>query len=147
MTRDLINLINVERNVLDRMTRNLMNLIDKEKNKCWKFQKFKWTRFQIVIVFCFNNWRATDFLKKIITNIYNFFVLAEIFTSFQNHFISFCRFVIHHSICILWLDSDHSIAEHFDSFHLNNNSLKYFLCFDCHEREITYHWRRHRNLV
>ena len=112
-----MSLIDVERNMLNRTTRNSVNLIDKGKNECWKLQKFKWTKSQIVIVFCFDNWQATDLLKKIITNIYNSFVLAEILTSFRNHFVFFCRFVIHHSICTSWLDSDHSTAKHLNSFH------------------------------
>ena len=100
-----------------------------------------------MIVFCLNNWQATDFLKEIITNIYNSFVLAEILTSFRDHFVFFCRFVIHHSICISWLDNDHLTAKHLDSFHSNNNFSKHSLCSDCHERRITYHRRRYRNLV
>ena len=100
-----------------------------------------------MIVFCLDNWQATNLLKKIITNIYNSFVLAEILTSFRNHFMFFCRFVIHHSICISWLNSDHSTAKHFNSFHSNNNISKHSLCSDCHERKIIYHWKRHRNLV
>ena len=55
--------------------------------------------------------------------------------------------MIHHSICISWLNSDHSTAKHFDSFHLNSNLSKYFLYSDCHEKEIIYHRKRHRNLV
>ena len=133
--------------MLNRTTRNSMSLIDREKVDCWKFQKFKWTRFQIMIVFCFDSWQATDFLKKIITNIYNFFVFAEILTSFRDHFMFFCKFMIHHSICISWLDSNYSTAKHLDSLHSNNNFSKHFLCFDCHERGIIYHWKRHRNLV
>ena len=142
-----MSLIDVEKNVLDRTTRNSINLIDREKNGCWKFQKFKWAKFQIMIVFCFDSWQVTDLLKKVITNIYNSFIFAEIFMSFRDHFMSFCKCVIHHSICTLWLDSDHSTAKPLDSFHSNNNFPKHSLYFDCHEREITYHWRRHRNLV
>ena len=63
----------MKKNVLNRTIKNSVSLIDKEKDECWKLQKFKWTRFQIVIVFCFDNWQATDFLKEIITNIYNSF--------------------------------------------------------------------------
>ena len=112
-----MSLIDLERNVLDQTTTNSMSLIDREKDECWKLQKFKWTKFQIVIVFCSDNWQATDLLKRIITNIYNSFVLAEILTNFRNHFVFFCKFVIHHSICILWFNSDHSIAKHFNSLH------------------------------
>ena len=133
--------------MLNRTTKDLISLIDREKNKCWKFQKFKSTRFQIVIVFCFDNWQVTDFLKEIITNIYNSFVLVEIFMNFRNHFVFFCRFVIYHSICISWLNSDYSTAKHLNLFHSNNNFSKHSLYFDCHERKITYHRRRHRNLM
>ena len=112
-----MNLIDVKKDVLNRTTRNSMNLINKEKDKCWKLQKFKWTRFQIMITFCLDNWQATNLLKRIIMNIYNFFVLAEIFTSFRNHFVFFCKFVIHYSICISWLDNDHSTAKRHDLFH------------------------------
>ena len=112
-----MNLIDVERNVLNRTITNSVNLIDRRKNEDWKFQRFKWARFKIVIVFCFDSWQATDLLKKVITNIYNSFVLAEILTSFRDHFVFFCRFVIHPLICISWLDSDHSTAKHFDLFH------------------------------
>ena len=111
--------------MLNRTIKNSISWIDKEKNECWKLQKFKWTRFQIVIVFCLDNWQATDFLKEIITNIYNSFILAKILTSFRDHFIFFCRFVIHHSICISWFDNDHSIAKHFNLLHSNNNFLKH----------------------
>ena len=100
-----------------------------------------------MIVFCLDNWQATSFLKKIITNIYSSFVLADILTSFRNHFVFFCKFVIHHSIDISWLDSGHSTAKHLDSLHLNSNFSKHSLCLDCHERKIIYHRRRHRNLV
>ena len=100
-----------------------------------------------MIVFCFDNWGATDFLKRIITNIYNSFVLAKFFINFWNHFVFFCRFVIYHSICILWLDSDHLTAKHLDSFHSNNNFSKHALCSDFYERKITYHRKRHCNLV
>ena len=124
-----------------------MSLIDRRKAECWKFQKFKRARFQIVIVFCFNSWQATDLLKMIITNIYNSSILIEILKSFRNHFVFFCRFVIHHSICISWLDNDYSTAKHLDSFHSNSNLSKHFLYSDCHERKITYHRRRHRNLA
>ena len=41
MTKDLMSLINVEKDVLDRTFKNLMNLINKEKDECWKFQRFK----------------------------------------------------------------------------------------------------------
>ena len=112
-----MNLINVERNILNRTTTNSVNLIDREKDEDWKLQRFKWARFKIVIVFCFDSWQATSLLKKVITNIYNSFVLTEILTSFRNHFMFFCRFVIHYSICILWLNSDHSTAKHSNSFH------------------------------
>ena len=122
-----MSLINVEKDVLNRTTRNSVNLIDKEKNECWKLQKFKWAKSQIVIAFCFDNWQATNLLKKIITNIYNSFVFIEIFTSFWNHFVFFCRFIIHHSIYILWLDNDHSTAKHLDSFHPNSNFSKHSL--------------------
>ena len=44
-TKDLMNLIDVEKNVLNRTTRNLISLIDREKDECWKLQKFKWARF------------------------------------------------------------------------------------------------------
>ena len=67
--------------------------------------------------------------------------------SFQNHFVFFCKFVIHHSICILWLDSDHSTTKHLDSFHLNSNFSKYSLCSDCYKEEIIFHRKRYRNLV
>ena len=147
MTRDLMSVINIEKNVLNRTTRNSMNLIDRRKNECWKLQKFKWKRFQILIIFYSDNWQATDFLKKIITNIYNSFVLAEVLTSFQNHFMFFCRFMIHHLICISWFNNDHLTAKHLDSFYSNNNFSKYFLCSDCHEKRITHHWKRYRNLV
>ena len=100
-----------------------------------------------MIVFCFDNWQAIDLLKEIITNIYNSFVLAEILTSFRNHFVFFYKIVIHHSICISWFNNDHSTAKYFDSFHSNNNLLKYSLCSDCHERRITYHRKSHHNLV
>ena len=100
-----------------------------------------------MIAFCLDNWQATDLLKKIIMNIYNSFVLTEIFTSFRNHFVSFCRFIIHHSICISWFDSDHSTAKYFNSFHSNNNFSKYSLNSDCHKKKIIYYRRRHRNLV
>ena len=133
--------------MLNRTIRNSINLIDREKNECWKLQKFKWTKFQIIIVFCFDNWQATNLLKKIITNIYNSFVFTEILTSFRNHFVFFYKFVIHHSICILWFNSGHLITKHFNSFHSNNNFSKHFLYSDCHEKKITYHRKRHRNLV
>ena len=142
-----MSLIDIKRNLLNRTTRNSMNLINREKDACWKLQKFKWTRFQIMMTFCFDSWQATNFLKKVITNIYNSFVLAAIFTNFRNHFMFFCRFVIHHLICISWLDSDHSTAKYFDSLHSNNNFSRYFLSTDCHESEIIYHWRRHRNVL
>ena len=100
-----------------------------------------------MIIFCFDNWQATDLLKKIITNIYDSFVLAEIFTSFRNYFMFFCKFVIHHSICISWLDNDHLTAKHFDLFHSNSNFSKHSLCSDYHEKRITYHRKRHYNLV
>ena len=134
-----MSLINVKKDVLNRTTRNSMSLIDKRKDECWKLQKFKWARFQIMIIFCFYNWQVTNFLKEIITNIYNSFVLTEILINFRDHFVFFYKFVIHHSICISWLNSDHSTAKHLDSFHSNNNLSKHSLCFDCHEREITYH--------
>ena len=100
-----------------------------------------------MIAFYFDNWQVTNFLKEIVTNIYNSFVLAEIFISFRNHFVFSCRFMIYHSICISWLNSDHSIAKHLDSFYSNNNFSKHFLCPDCHERRITYYRKRYRNLV
>ena len=112
-----MSLSDVEKNVLNRTTTNSVNLINKKKDECWKLQKFKWARFQIVITFYLDSWQATDLLKEIITNIYNFFVLAEILMSFRDHFVFFYKFVIHHSICILWLDSGHSTAEHFNSLH------------------------------
>ena len=88
-----------------------------------------------MIDFCLDNWQVTDLLKKIITNTYNSFVLAEILTSFWNHFVFFYRFVIHHSICISWLDSDHSTAKHLDSFYSNSNLLKHSLYSDCYEKK------------
>ena len=100
-----------------------------------------------MIIFCFDNWQATDLLKEVIMNIYNSFILIEIFTSFRSHFISFCRFMIHHSICISWLDSGHSTAKHFNLFHSNNNFSKHLSCSDCNKKGITYHRKRHRNLV
>ena len=100
-----------------------------------------------MIISCLDNWQATNFLKEIITNIYNSFVFVEIFISFWNHFVFFCKFMIHHSIYISWLDSGHSTAKHFNSLHLNSNLSKYFLYFDCYERRITYYRKRHRNLV
>ena len=124
-----MNLIDVEKDVLNRTTRNSVSLIDRKKDECWKFQKFEWARFQIVIVFCLDNWQAISFLKEVITNIYNSFVLAEIFISFRDHFVFFCRFVIHHSICILWLDSGHSNAEHFNSLHLIYLSFDFTLSY------------------
>ena len=142
-----MSLIDVEKNVLNRTTTNSVNLINKKKDECWKLQKFKWARFQIVITFYLDSWQATDLLKEIITNIYNSFILTEIFMSFRNHFIFFYRFMIHHSICILWLDNDHSIIKYLDSFHSNSNLSKHFLCSDCHEKKIIYHRKRHRNLV
>ena len=146
MTRNLINLIDVKKDVLDRTIKNSMNLIDKEKVECWKLQKFKWTRSQIVIIFCLDNWQATNLLKKVITNIYISFVFVEILTSFRNHFVSFYKFMIHHSICISWLNSDHSTAKHLDLFYSNSNISKYSLYSDCHEKEITYHRKCHCNL-
>ena len=142
-----MSLIDVEKNVLNRTTTNSVNLINKKKDECWKLQKFKWARFQIVITFYLDSWQATDLLKEIITNIYNSFILAEILTSFRDHFMFFCRFTIHHSICISWLNSDHSTAKHLDLFHSNNNFSKHSLYSDCHEKEIIYHRKRHRNLV
>ena len=124
-----------------------MSLIDRRKNECWKLQKFQWVKFQIMIVFCFNSWQAIDLLKKIITNIYNSFILAEIFTSFRNHVVIFCKFVIYHSICISWFNNDYLTVKHFTSFHSNSNLSRHFLYFDCYEKKITYHRRRHRNLV
>ena len=100
-----------------------------------------------MIAFCLDNWQATDFLKKIITNIYNSFIFAEIFTNFQNHSVFFCEFVIHYLIYISWFDNDHLIANYFDSLHSNNNFSSHFLCSDCHEKEIIYHRKRHRNFV
>ena len=100
-----------------------------------------------MIVFCFDNWQTTDLLKEVITNIYNCFVFVDIFMNFRDHFVFFCRFVIYHSICISWFDSDHSTAKHLDSFYSNSNFSKHFLCSDYHEKEITYHRRRHCNLV
>ena len=88
-----------------------------------------------MIVFCLDSWQATYFLKVIITNIYNSFVLAEIFTSFQNYFVFFCKFMIYHSICISWIDSNHSTAKYFNSFHWNSNFSKHFLCLDCHKKK------------
>ena len=86
-------------------------------------------------------------MNEIITNIYNSFVLIEIFISFRNYFVFFCKFMIHHSICILKLDSDHSTAQYFDSFHSNSNFSKHSLYIDYHENEIIYHRRRHRKLL
>ena len=80
-------------------------------------------------------------LKEIITNIYSSFVFAEIFINFRNHFEFFCRSVIHYSINISWLNSDHSTAKYFNSFHSNRNFSKYFLCIDCYKKRITYHRR------
>ena len=142
-----MSLINIEKIVLNRTIKNSVSLINKEKDKCWKFQKFKWKKFQIVIVFCFHNWWAIDLLKEIIMNIYNFFVFIEIFTNFRDHFVFFCKFVIYHSICILWFDNNHSTAKYLNSFHSNNNFSKYFLCTDCHKKEIIYHRRRYRNFL
>ena len=87
-----------------------------------------------MIIFCFDNWQATDFLKEIITDIYSSFVLVEILMSFWNDFVFFCKFMIYHSICILWLDSDHSTAKYFNSFHSNKNFSRHSLCFDGYER-------------
>ena len=112
-----MSLIDVEKNVLNRTTTNSVNLIDKKKDECWKLQKFKWARFQIVIIFYFDSWQAISLLKEIITNIYTSFVLAKILTSFRDHSVFFCKFVIHHSICVSWLDSGHSTAEYLDSLH------------------------------
>ena len=100
-----------------------------------------------MIVFYFDNWQAIDFVKEIIMNIYNFFVLTEIFTNFRNDFVFFCKFVIHHSIYISRLNSDHSTAKHLNSFHSNSNLLKHSLYSDCYEREIMYYRKRHCNLV
>ena len=100
-----------------------------------------------MITFCLDNWQATNLLKKIITNICNSFVLAEILMSFRDHFVLFCKFIIHHSICILWFDSDYSTAKHLDLLHSNSNFSKYSLGSDCHKKEITYYWKRHCNLV
>ena len=100
-----------------------------------------------MIAFYFDSWQATDFLKEIITNIYSSFVLVEILMSFRDYFVFFCKFMIYHSICISWLDSDHSTAEHFNSFHSNSNFSKSSLCSDYHERKIIYHQKRHCNLV
>ena len=100
-----------------------------------------------MIVFYLDNWQATDLLKEIITNIYNSFVFVKIFINFRNHFVFFCRFVIHHSIYILWLDNDLLSAKYFNSFHSNSNLSKHSLCPDCHERKIIYHRRRHRNFM
>ena len=100
-----------------------------------------------MIVFCSDTWQATNILKKIITNIYNSFVFVKSFTNFQDHFIFFYKFIIHHSICISWLDISHSIVKYFNLFYSNSNLSKYFLHFDYHERKIIYHRRRHRNLV
>ena len=100
-----------------------------------------------MIIFYFDSWHATDFLTRIITNIYSSFVFAEILTSFQNHFIFFCKFVIHYSIYISWFNSDHSIAKWFNSLRSNNNFSRHSLYIDCHENEIIYHWKRHRNLL
>ena len=115
-----------------------MNFIDKRKNECWKLQKFKWTKFQIVIIFYFDNWQTTDFLKEVIMNISNSFIFAKILTSFRDHFVFFCRFMIHHSICISWLNSDHSTAEYLDSFYSNSNFLRHSLCSDCHESNLIF---------
>ena len=100
-----------------------------------------------MIVSCIDNWQATDFLKKIITNIYSSFVLAEVLTSFRDHFAFFCTSTIHHWICISWLDSVCLTAEYLDSFHSSSNFLKHSFCTDCHETEIIYHRRRHHNLL
>ena len=100
-----------------------------------------------MIVFCLNSWQVINLLNEIITNIYNSFVLAKILTSFRNHFMSFCKFMIHHLICISWLDNHHSITKHLDLLYSNSNLLKHFLYSNCHERKITYHRKRHRNLV
>ena len=120
--------------MLNRTTRNSVSLIDRKKNEYWKLQKFKWTKSQIVIVFYLDNWQAKNFLNEIITNIYNSFVLAEIFINFRNYFIFLYKFVIHQSICILWLDSDYLTTKYFNSFHSNNNVSKHSLCSDCHDR-------------
>ena len=100
-----------------------------------------------MIVFYLDSWQATDLLKKVITNIYNSFILAKILMSFWDHFVFFCKSMIYHLIYILWFNNDHLIAKHFDSFHSNNNLSKHSLCFDYYEKEIIYHRRRHRNLV
>ena len=100
-----------------------------------------------MIVFCFDSWQAKDFLKKIITNIYNSFIFTKFLMSYRDHFVSFCRFIIYHSICILWLDSDNLIAKYLDSFHSNRNFPKPSLYTDCYENEIIYHRKRHRNLL
>ena len=61
------------------------------------------------------------------------------------------RVLLH--ICILsfdlhfMTDSDHSIAKYSNSFNSNKNFSGHFICTDCHENEITCHWRRHRNLL
>ena len=55
--------------------------------------------------------------------------------------------MIHHLICISWLNSDHSTAEYLNSFNSNNNFSKYFICIDCHESEIIYHQRDHCNFL
>ena len=100
-----------------------------------------------MIFFCFDSWQATDFLKRIIMNIYNSFVLAEILVNFRDHSVFFYKFIIHRSICILWLDNNHLTTKYFDSFHSNSNFSKHSLYSDCYERGIIYHRRRYRNLV
>ena len=132
--------------MLNRIIRNSMSLIDRKKDECWKLQKFKWTRFQIRIVFCFDNWQTTSFLKKVITNIYNSFIFVEIFTNFRDHFMFFCKFVIYYSICISWFDSDHSTTKYLHSFYSNNNFSKHSLYSDYHKK-IIYYRRRYRNLM
>ena len=52
--------------MLDWTTKNSMSLIDREKNECWKLQRLKWAKSQIVIIFYLDNWQATDLLKEII---------------------------------------------------------------------------------
>ena len=88
-----------------------------------------------MIVFCFDSWQAIGFLKEIISNIYNSFVLAEIFTSFRDHSVFFCRFVIYHSICISWFNSDYSTAKYFNSFYSNSNFSKHSLYSDYHKKK------------
>ena len=100
-----------------------------------------------MIVFYINSWQATNPSNEIITNIYVSFVFTEVLTSFQNYFMFIYEFMLHHSICILWFDSGHSVAEYFISFHSNNNFSKHSLCTDCYENEIIYHRRCYCNFL